>query len=386
MNSHDDIDADRLTGLPSVAAFHRRLEAHAEAAVLGGHDLALAVVDVDGFAEVNDALGFAAGDGLLRHLAVRLLAFAEPGEVVARLTADRFAWLLPGGSACDAMRAVDALRSELREVPPAAVAVRVSAGVCGVRDATHASMLLRHAENALRTAKARGGDAVCAFRPGGEAAATARAARAEAVTRLQEIAVAADARHPGTRGRAWRVAALADVIALELGWDGARRARLMEAAALHDLGRPGVAGRPCAAGVFDPHVVPDAARHAVAGAAIASGVLDAEQVAWIRHQHERWDGEGGPHGLAGDAIPEGARILAVAAAVDVTTRVRTDPVPPTLTGALAGCAALAGERFDPGVARALARVLGVAQAPVRAAGGFVPEATRGGAAVQPLPA
>lgn len=386
MNWTAHTNGDRLTGLPSAAVFQHHLETQIEAAVLGGHDLAVALVDVDGFAGVNAALGYAAGDELLRHLATRLRAFAEPGEVIARLTADRFGWLLPGGTACDATRAVEALRSELREIPPAATAVRVSAGLCGLREATHPTMLMRNAEAALRMAKDRGGDAVAAFRAGDDVSAGARSARTEAVTRLHEIAAGADARHPAARGHSWRVAALADVIALELGWDEARRARLMEAAALHDLGRPSVATGPCADDVCGGHGVPDAARHAAAGAAIASGVLDAEQTAWIRHQHERWDGAGGPHGLAGDAIPHGARIIAVAAAVDVTTRVRTDPVPPTLPLALAGCAALAGERFDPGVTGALARVLGVAQTPVRAAGGFAPEAIGGGAFGASLPA
>lgn len=385
MNWSADIDLDRLTGLESAAAFQRRLETQVELAVLGGHDLAVALVDIDGFAGVNGDLGYAAGDEVLRHLAARLRAFAEAGEVVARLTADRFAWLLPAGTACDAVRAVEALRSELREIPPAVAETRISAGVCGMRDATHPTLLLRNAEEALRAAKDRGGDAVAAFRAGDTAAATARAARVEAVTRLHEVTAARDARHPATRGHAWRVAALADVIALELGWPASRRARLVEAAALHDLGRPADAAGPCAAGVCGGHGAADGARHAATGAAIAAGVLDAEQTAWIRHQHERWDGAGGPHGLAGDAIPQGARIIAVAVAVDVTTRVRTDPVPPTLTGALAGCAERAGERFDPEVTGALARVLGVAQTPVRAAGGFAPEAIRGGAIVPPLP-
>ncbi|MFN8124845.1 MAG: diguanylate cyclase [Thermoleophilia bacterium] len=385
MNWTSDIDADRLTGLASAAAFQRHLETQVDAAVLGGRDLALVLVDIDGFAGLNAALGYAGGDELLRHLAARIRAFAEPGEVITRLTADRFAWLLPEGTACDAIRAVEALRLELREIPPASAPIRVSAGLCGLRDATHPTMLLRNAEEALRAAKDRGGDAVAAFRSGDDVAAVGRAARTEAVTRLQEIAAAADARHPATRGHAWRVAALADVIALELGWDESRRARLMEAAALHDLGRPAVAGGPCTDGVCGGHAVADGARHAAAGAAIVSGVLDAEQAAWIRHHHERWDGTGGPHGLAGDAIPQGARILAVAAAMDVTTRVRTDPVPPTLTGALAGCAAVAGIRFDPGVTGALARILGVAQTPVRAAGGSAPEAIGGGAFGASLP-
>lgn len=384
MNWSVDSGQDRLTGLPSAATFQQRLDAEAEAASLGGHDLTLVLLDVDAFSELNTALGYAICDDLLRHLAVRIAAFTEPGEMVSRLTADRFGWILPATGACDASRAVDALRSELHEVPPAAAAIRVSAGICALRDATHPSLMLRHAEAALRAAKDRGGDVSAHHRPGPDAREAAREARAEAVARLHELAGAVAARHPIMRGHACRVAALADVIALELGWDAHRRARLEETAALHDLGRPADAGAPCTAAVCGTGEAPGITRHAEVGAAIAGGVLDAEQVAWIRHQHERWDGAGGPHGLAGDAIPQGARIIAVATAMDVTTRTRRDPVPPTLARALAGCEASAGERFDPDVIGALARVLGVARTPARAAGGSAPEALRGGV-VPPLP-
>ena len=59
--------------------------------------------------------------------------------------------------------------------------------------------------------------------------------------------------------------------------------------------------------------------HAALGAEIVSDVLSAEQARWVRHHHERCDGRGYPDGLAGEDIPEGARILALADAWDAMT-------------------------------------------------------------------
>jgi HD domain len=57
--------------------------------------------------------------------------------------------------------------------------------------------------------------------------------------------------------------------------------------------------------------------HAGLGAHIASGVLSDEHTAWLRGHHERFDGAGYPDGPAGEEIPDGARLLALADSWDV---------------------------------------------------------------------
>ncbi len=65
---------------------------------------------------------------------------------------------------------------------------------------------------------------------------------------------------------------------------------------------------------------------------------------WIRHHHERWDGSGFPEGQAGEAIPLGARVLAVAEVMDFYTRLAQ---PLSLAGVRGRLGELAGHRLDP---------------------------------------
>jgi HD-GYP domain-containing protein (c-di-GMP phosphodiesterase class II) len=109
-------------------------------------------------------------------------------------------------------------------------------------------------------------------------------------------------RDPLARAHCERVAVVADRMAAALGWGDDRRGRLVDAALVHDVGGTG-----------------GGAALAVLAADIAADALSPEQAAWIRGHRERWDGTGGPDGLAGEAIPDGARILAVADRWDALT-------------------------------------------------------------------
>ena len=85
-------------------------------------------------------------------------------------------------------------------------------------------------------------------------------------------------------------------------------------------------------------------------------LLSPEQIAWIRHHHERFDGLGYPDRLAGTDIPDGARLLAVADAWDAMTVARPYGTPRTADEALAECRRGAGTHFCPDAVAALLRL------------------------------
>jgi diguanylate cyclase (GGDEF)-like protein len=104
---------DTLTGLPNRAYLQERLAEELQAAVRTGIPVALALIDLDHFKEINDSLGHAVGDDVLQHVAARLRSDLREGDLVARLGGDEFVLLLPNTSDTEAVtvarRIVDSL-------------------------------------------------------------------------------------------------------------------------------------------------------------------------------------------------------------------------------------------------------------------------------------
>jgi len=153
-------------------------------------------------------------------------------------------------------------------------------------------------------------------------------------------------------GHGARVAALAEPVALELGWDRDRIRALRWAAPLHDVGkvtiRPQVLGK---AGRLTDEEMAEIRSHPAAGARLVIEMRRFhDALPYVLFHHERWDGGGYPAGLSGRRIPIEARILAIADAFDAMISPR--PYRPALTHvhALAEVERGAGTQFDPHVA------------------------------------
>ncbi|MGK5638915.1 HD domain-containing phosphohydrolase, partial [Streptomyces sp. URMC 126] len=186
-----------------------------------------------------------------------------------------------------------------------------------------------------------------------------RRERAERGATVRALVEALDLKDRYTRGHGERVGLLSARIGRELGMAGDRLEALRIAGTLHDLGKLGVPTRVLRKdGPLTGEERRVVRRHPEYGDELVRGVaLPEEAREAILHHHERLDGSGYPHGLAGRRIPEAARIVAVADAFDAMTSTRTYSRGRPVTAALAELRRCAGSQFDPRMVEALARTL-----------------------------
>ena len=177
------------------------------------------------------------------------------------------------------------------------------------------------------------------------------------------LAAAVDAKDGDGYDHSGTVAELAASIAELLGLPRERVALVRTAGLLHDVGYLDVDDEIFAKGAPPSDAEWDEiASHAEHGARILARCGFGEIATWVRHHHERVDGEGYPDGFAGDAIPLEARILHVADAYEAMTRGHSYQTRMTAEEALAELERQAGAQFDTQCVTALRESTAVAQA------------------------
>ncbi len=179
---------DPLTGLPNRAHFFQQLEALADvAAQRSTRPLALLLLDLDGFKQVNDTLGHPAGDTLLKEVGRRLLRGVRSADLVARLGGDEFVVLARGADEHAALVLAERIARELERpirVDGQVVEIRCSVGIAVSKpEEIDVTRLLRDADIALYRAKALGRGRAVVFEPSMYREASMRSLLA---TRLRE--------------------------------------------------------------------------------------------------------------------------------------------------------------------------------------------------------
>ncbi len=167
---------------------------------------------------------------------------------------------------------------------------------------------------------------------------------------------AIDARDPYTARHSETVAAYATALARALGLPRAACERIALAGLLHDVGKVAlertILNKP---GALSPEEWREMREHPARSAHIVGAVTRfAEYLPGARHHHERYDGGGYPDGLAGEAIPLDARIIAVADAYDAMTSDRSYRTALSHAEAVGRLEQGAGSQFDPECARVFA--------------------------------
>ena len=157
LNQHQALH-DALTGLPNRTLFHDRIGQALHRARRSDASVAVLMLDLDRFKEVNDSLGHAAGDALLIEIGRRLDGMLRASDTVARLGGDEFGVLLPDQtSLADVAIAAERVRAAIQEpviVHGLPLSVDTSIGIALYpRDGRELETLLQHADAAMYHAK-----------------------------------------------------------------------------------------------------------------------------------------------------------------------------------------------------------------------------------------
>jgi diguanylate cyclase (GGDEF)-like protein len=361
---------DRLTGVVNRETLLHMLVTEVERATRHHKPLSVAFIDIDRFKPINDTYGHNSGDAVLRQMAALITDNIRMSDVFGRYGGEEFMLIMPETTPDEGVILAEHLRASVMAEPMVIAGdqrlqVTISVGIAGGRGSTlQVDRLVDQADAAMYAAKSLGRNRTYLFRHIDEEApvrkapisAESRAAAAAIGQWANDTATQALASvlapQPHHRGRpSDMIASLAMGIALELGLPQEEIERVRIASLLHDLGKLAVSAE-----ILDkPTALTDGEWQAI-GEHPRIGQVILEQASSLReaipvvlHHHERFNGGGYPHGLKGNEIPLGARIVSVADAYHAMVHERPYSQAKTHEDALAELQRHAGTQFDPEV-------------------------------------
>jgi len=376
--AHDELAAlavtDPLTGLPNHRALVTALEQELERAQRYHHPCAVLFVDLDHFKALNDGYGHAAGDAALRELGVVVRSCLRNIDIIGRWGGEEFLALLPETNEEAALKTAERIRSAIAaHIFSAGGGMHLTSSLGVAVYPNHAldrSALVAAADLAMYVAKKLGRNqtrsasdpttvSLEAEKRNGSREEAALTGAVDSLTMLLE------ARDSYTGEHTSDAALLALQLALALGLDTTEARMISLAGRLHDLGKVAIPD----AILQKPAPLTEEEwklmrTHPIIGADVVSRMPSLRVLApIIRSHHERWDGHGYPDQLSGEAIPLGARIIAVVDAYSAMTTNRPYRKAHNPAWALRELQRCAGTQFDPQVVAALELMLSADLAP-----------------------
>jgi diguanylate cyclase (GGDEF)-like protein len=370
---------DRLTGIPNRESLLRTLTGEVERANRHSKPLSVAFMDIDRFKSTNDTYGHRTGDAVLQQLAGLITRSIRASDIFGRYGGEEFMLILPETTPEDAFTLVEELREMVMRRPLSVasgvlVDATISIGIAGGHSSElQVDRLVDAADAAMYVAKSEGRNRSFLFGSVSDESVVRRAAitpeRRDAAAAIGRWASASAAQalasvlapQPHHRGRpSDMIAALSIGMALHMGLSRVEMDRIRVAALLHDLGKLALPGeildKPSSLTDVEWQVVGEHPR--IGQVILEQATSMREAVPIVLHHHERYDGTGYPHGLRGEEIPLGARIVAVADAYHAMVHERPYKSALTHAQALAELRRHAASQFDPTVVEVFIAIFG----------------------------
>jgi diguanylate cyclase (GGDEF)-like protein/putative nucleotidyltransferase with HDIG domain len=394
---------DGLTGVKTHRFLMEALSAEWKRSTRANRPFALALMDLDRFKFVNDFYGHLEGDVVLQRVGHILEEHCRRSDVVARYGGDEFVILMPETTVEQARQLANKLRGWVASDPLLRDKnVTASFGIAAFP--VHGSTpqeLIQVADSSMYLSKHQGGNSVSSSEQGdpmdrkrwkkdvleaylgvtlkrlfstGPEAFEEIYRRLEHFTRSLEeqggngsgenlppavvetvtsLALAIDAKDHYTQGHSQKVSTYAAMIAEALAMTAEEVEEIRLAGLLHDIGKVGIPevilnkSGPLDAGEWETMKT-----HTDLGARILEPLKTMARIRlMVRHHHEFYDGSGYPDRLAGEKIPHGARVIAIADAYDTITSARTYKRARTPEDAFAELERCAANQFDPELVR-----------------------------------
>lgn len=342
---------DSLTGL----ANHRYFLEVAEEAISQGQRFAIIFVDVDDFKKFNETRGHLRGDQVLTKVSDHIRQTVRSTDLVARYGGEEFLILARNSG----IREVQAMANRLRESVANSCGVTLSIGIATYPEhGDTVEAVIAAADIAMYYSKRSGKNRVSYLEDLMDFFFCADL-EPDVARAVSPLLTWLHYRHPETVEHARGVKKLVQQFSRWAGLHEKEANLLIKASLVHDLGKGEISVEVLnKSGPLTKEEWELIREHPALGVAIISEVdLLQDVIEIVRHHHEYWDGSGYPDGLAGESIPELARIMAVADAYEAMTRVR--PYRPALSAeqAIAQLEAESGRHYDPKIVQKFVRFI-----------------------------
>ena len=319
---------DNLTGL-----YNRRFYEIELARIDTAENLPLTLImgDVNGLKLINDSFGHSMGDALLQKAAKAITKGCRTDDIIARLGGDEFIIILPKTGAAEAEKVIKRIKKTIAAEKVHDIEVSIAFGH-GTKEVEKADMqeLFKVVEDDMYRQKLYESSSM----------------RSKTVDLIMSTLYEKNNRESS---HSKRVSEISEAIAKKMDFDSEQVNQIRITGLMHDIGKIGINEKILnKVGKLDEAEFDEIKRHSEIGYRILNSVSEFSEISnFILAHHERWDGNGYPKGLKGEAIPTQSRIIAISDSYDAMISERTYKNAMSREEAAEEIKRCAGTQFDP---------------------------------------